>query len=113
MLDYTLSAWDLSNYLFILRPKYNVISEANAEFGIRAEITDLAGHGLHRQTLTGRGPARVLQQSVEMLPVGGFAEEQDEEDHPDAPVDKVENLKDRVVQVCFIKPANHEGGALG
>ena len=51
----------------------------------------MAGHGFHRDTLTGGGPTGVPEESVEMLPVGCFAEEQDEEDHPDAPVDKVEN----------------------
>ena len=71
----------------------------------------MAGHSFDHQTLVSGG--RSNQQSFYQASVGEFAEEEDEEDDPDTPVDKVENLKDRVVPVRFIKPFNHEVGALG
>ena len=101
----------ISQTVCLFRPKFNAIFEANTEFRIRAEITDLAGHGLHYQTLVREG--RPNQHSFYEASVGEFAEEEYKEDDPNTPVDKVENLKDGVVPVGFIKPANHEGGALG
>ena len=101
----------ISQTVCLFRPKFNVIFEANTEFRIRAEITDLAGHGLHYQTLVREG--RPNQHSFYEASVGEFAEEEEEVDDPDARVDKVENLEYRVVQAGFIKPGKHEMGTLG
>ena len=104
----------LKLFVYYSDPNLNLmldIFEANAEFRIGAEITDLTGHSFHHLTL-GRG-GRPNQQSSDQASVGEFAEEEYKEDDPNTPVDKVENLKDGVVPVGFIKPANHEGGALG
>ena len=81
--------WIIPCSVYLFRPKFNAIFEANAEFRIRAEITDLAGHSFDHQTLASGG--RPNQQSFYQASIGEFAEEEYEEDDPNTPVDKVEN----------------------
>ena len=71
----------------------------------------MAGHSFDHQTLASGG--RPNQQGFYQASIGEFAEEEYEEDDPNTPVDKVENLKDWMVRVRFIKPFNHIEGTLG
>ena len=70
----------------------------------------MTGHSFGHEAVTGGG--RPHQQGFDEASVGGFQEEEDEQDDPDTPVDKVEDLKGRVVPVGVIPPTHHEGGAL-
>ena len=71
----------------------------------------MTGHSFDHEALISGGQPH--QQSFDEASVGGFQEEEDEQDDSDTPVDEVEDLKGRVVRVGVIPPAHHEGGALG